>query len=79
MARSEESPAQRRLDPEAARRVFSFRFFGEVASELRRVTWPTREETFRLTIMVVIVALVVGAFLGLIDIGFSELIERIVR
>lgn len=79
MARSEEAPAQRRLDPETARRVFSARLLGEVASELRRVTWPTREETFRLTVMVIMVSVVIGVFLGLIDIGFSELIERIIR
>lgn len=81
MARTEEAPSSspRRIDPEAARRAFSFRLFGEVASELKRVTWPTREETFRLTVMVIIVSAVIGVFLGLIDIGFSELIERIVR
>ncbi len=79
MARSEEAPASRRIDPEAARRAFSFRLFGEVASELKRVTWPTREETFRLTVMVIIVSAVIGAFLGLIDIGFSRFIELIIR
>ncbi|MAO89046.1 MAG: preprotein translocase subunit SecE [Dehalococcoidia bacterium] len=48
--------------------------FGEVYSELRRVTWPTREETTRLTIMVVAVSAVIGVFLGLVDMGFSRLV-----
>ncbi len=72
MARSQGVP--RRVDTDATRRAFSFKFFGEVVSELRRVTWPTREETTRLTIMVVAVAAAVGVFLGLVDIGFSRLI-----
>jgi preprotein translocase subunit SecE len=75
MARSQGVP--RRVDNESTRRSFSFKFFGEVYSELRRVTWPTREETTRLTIMVVAVAAAVGVFLGLVDIGFSRLISVI--
>ena len=71
MARGQSVP--RRVDPESTRRAFSFRFFGEVYSELRRVTWPTREETTRLTVMVLAVAAAVGVFLGLVDIGFSRL------
>ena len=74
MARSQEVP--RRVDNEATRRAFSFKLFGEVYSELRRVTWPTREETTRLTIMVMAVAAAVGVFLGLVDIGFSRLISE---
>lgn len=71
MARSQ--GVQRRVDPETARRAFSFRLVGEVYQELRRVTWPSREETTRLTIMVLAVAAAVGVFLGLVDIGFSRL------
>jgi preprotein translocase subunit SecE len=75
MARNAGLP--RRINTETTRRAFNFRLFGEVVSELRRVTWPTREETMRLTLMVIAVAAVVGAFLGLVDIGFSELFERV--
>jgi preprotein translocase subunit SecE len=72
MARSQGVP--RRVDTDATRRAFSFKIVGEVVSELRRVVWPTREETTRLTIMVLAVAATVGVFLGLVDIGFSRLI-----
>ena len=65
------------MGAEAARRAFSFRLFGEIVGELRRVTWPTREETMRLTIMVIAVSATVGAFLGLVDIGFGRLMEII--
>ena len=69
----------RPMREETARRAFSFRMFGEVVSELRRVTWPTRHETMRLTIMVVAVAVAVGIFLGLVDLAFSRIFDEILR
>ena len=59
----------------AARRALSFKLFGEVVSELRRVTWPSREETMRLTLMVLAVSAAIGAFLGLVDIGFVQIFD----
>jgi preprotein translocase subunit SecE len=54
------------------------RFFRDTYAELRRATWPTRQETWRLTIIVMIIAAVLGAALGLIDWVFKELFERFV-
>ena len=70
-----ESRAPRRLGTGAARRALSFKLFGEVVSELRRVTWPSREETMRLTLMVLAVSAAIGAFLGLVDIGFVQIFD----
>lgn len=75
MARNPE--ATRRLGTEAVRRAVSLRFVGDIVSELRRVTWPTRQETMRLTIMVLAVSAAVGVFLGLIDMGFARLFKVI--
>ena len=77
MARNAGVPT--RVGAEAARRAFSLRLVGETISELRRVTWPTREETLRLTIMVISVSAVVGIFLGLVDLAFARLIDFILR
>ena len=68
-----------RASAQAARRAFSFRFVGETISELRRVTWPSRQETVRLTIMVISVAGVIGLFLGIVDLGFGELMDRVLQ
>ena len=54
-----------------------FSLFKDIYDELKKVTWPSRREGFRLTIMVIIVCLVVGIFLGAIDLGFSELIGKV--
>jgi preprotein translocase SecE subunit len=48
----------------------------DIVSELKKVTWPTRDETAYLTTVVLIVAVIVGAMLGMIDIFFNWLIDR---
>ena len=68
---------QRRLGTETSRRSSGVKVVGEIVAELRRVTWPTREETMRLTLMVVAVSAAVGVFLGLVDMGFARLINLI--
>ena len=60
---------------EAGRRGGLFHFFGEVANELRKVTWPTREETTRLTIVVIAVAASIGIALGLLDLLFAGMLD----
>jgi preprotein translocase subunit SecE len=50
-----------------------------VVQELKRVTWPTREETMRLTLMVIAVSATVGVFLGLVDIAFSRVFDVILN
>jgi preprotein translocase subunit SecE len=46
-----------------------------VISELKKVTWPTKEETTRLTILVVAVSVTIGIILGVIDFGFTRLFD----
>lgn len=52
-----------------------FRFIGETISELRKVVWLTRREALYLTAMVLIVAGAAGVILGIIDYGFTRLID----
>ncbi len=59
------------------RRGFSLRFISESYRELQRVTWPTREETMRLTLMVIAVSAAVGAFLFAVDLVFARLMDVI--
>ena len=48
----------------------------EIISELRKVTWPTREETWYLTVVVLVVAGVIGLFLGGVDMFFNWAINE---
>ena len=51
------------------------RYMRETRGELRKVTWPSREESWRLTIIVLVVTLVMAAFLWLFDSLFSNSIQ----
>ena len=55
------------------------RFFGEVKSELTKVTWPTRNQVVRLTGVVIILSLAVGIFVGGLDIAFTKIVELLVK
>ena len=49
-----------------------FRFYRETVGELRKVSWPTREEAINLTFIVVLVLVAMAILLGGIDeIGFA--------
>ncbi len=63
----------------AAKPGFSrFKYVGEIISELKKVVWLTRREAIYLTVLVLIVSVAAGLFLGLIDYGFAGLIDKIV-
>jgi preprotein translocase subunit SecE len=49
------------------------RYFQETADELRKVTWPTREQTIRLSTIVLVSTLATAVFLGTFDFIFHEL------
>jgi preprotein translocase subunit SecE len=58
------------------RTVASLReYFLGVRSELQKVTWPTREDTRRLSIIVVIVLIIASIILGLISFTFTRIFE----
>lgn len=78
------SPGQPAAAPPRQRRnPFGFlsrlqpRFVAEVVSELKKVTWPTFNETRYLTVVVAIVALAVGTLLGVVDLFFGWIIEKL--
>ena len=49
----------------------------EVVTELKKVTWPTVDETRMATVVVIITSFAVSAVLGIFDVGFNWIIERI--
>ena len=53
------------------------RWTENIVSELKKVTWPTRDETAYLTMVVILVAVMVGLVLGGVDIFFNWLMERL--
>jgi preprotein translocase SecE subunit len=51
------------------------RFFRSSYRELRMVTWPTRQETWNWSLVVVGVCVVVAAVLGAADLGLSQFVK----
>ena len=43
------------------------RYFDEVWSELRKVSWPTREQVRNLTVLVFAISLVIGLYITVLD------------
>ncbi len=52
-------------------------FLEDIYAELKKVTWPTRQETAYLTMVVIIVAVAAGVVLGLVDVVFNWLIDKV--
>lgn len=55
------------------------RYVRETRGELRKVTWPTRQESQRLTAIVLGVTAVMAIFLGLLDFIFANSIQALVE
>jgi preprotein translocase subunit SecE len=54
-------------------------FLGEVKIELKKCTWPTRQELFGSTMVVVISVLILGVFVGLSDTVLMGLLRAVLR
>jgi preprotein translocase subunit SecE len=54
-----------------------WRFIQAARVELRRVVWPTREETIQTTIAVLVFALIMGVFFWLLDLGLLYATSKI--
>ena len=77
MARAS-SRAQRILAPSGGGRTTPTQFIRETYEELRKCVWPSREETARLTMVVIVLAIAAGFFLGGLDRVFAELFNRVI-
>jgi len=53
-------------------------FLQESKQELKRVNWPTREETTRYTLFVIFFSLGIAAVLGFLDYAFLKVLQGVV-
>jgi len=54
-------------------------FFAGSREEISKVSWPSKEEISRFTMVTVITTLVVAMFLWAVDLGLSKLIQTVIR
>ncbi len=55
------------------------KFVTEARSELRKVVWPTKQQTMSSTWVVIVVTFVLAGFLGLVDLFLSKGIGFIIK
>ncbi|MFW6118585.1 MAG: preprotein translocase subunit SecE [Chloroflexota bacterium] len=67
------NPAKKASTKPTPAKKSRFSFFTEVIAELRKAHWPTRQETLRLSILVLVVCAIVGGILGALDFAFTRL------
>jgi preprotein translocase subunit SecE len=85
-ARSASSSARRRSSSggrEAPRKGSKsrnpiIRYFQDTREELRKVSWPTQDETIRLSVIVLGTTAAFAIFLGLLDLLFQQLVGLLV-
>ncbi len=53
------------------------RFLEESYSELKKVTWPTREQVRNLTVLVFVISAAIGVFIGFADAFWKEALRVI--
>ena len=58
---------------------FGSDFLKEAYRELRRVSWPTRHQTTRLTLVVITASVMVGIYVGVLDLGFTKIMALLLK
>jgi preprotein translocase subunit SecE len=48
-----------------------------VKVEIKKISWPQRKETIASTSIVIIIVLIIGIFLGIVDVGLARLVKLI--
>jgi len=54
-------------------------FLSEVRNELKRVTWPSQQEVYATTVVVILVSIFFGVYLFVLDYGLNSLFQWIIN
>jgi len=54
-------------------------FANNIVEELKKVTWPTKQETTRLTMVVIAISLIIGLYVGIIDVLLAKGLELVTK
>lgn len=54
------------------------KFLADVRTEFKKVTWPTKDLTFKQTGIVLVIVAITSVFLGAVDVGLSELVKQVI-
>ncbi|MEK9200431.1 MAG: preprotein translocase subunit SecE [Patescibacteria group bacterium] len=54
-------------------------YLKDTIAELKAVRWPTRQTTLHLTAVVIGISILVGAYVGALDVTFTKLLSLIIK
>ena len=52
-------------------------FYHDVIAEMQKVTWPDRPQLQQATVQIIVFVLLLGAVIGLVDVGLQTLLVRL--
>jgi len=55
------------------------KFFREIRTEIKKIHWPSKEELWGATGVVVIILIITGFYFAFLDLGFSALMKLVFR
>jgi preprotein translocase subunit SecE len=58
--------------------MWMLNYLREVRAELSHISWPTPRQAITYTVLVVLIAVGIGIYVGALDFGFSRLLERFI-
>ncbi len=53
-------------------------YLREVRTELAKVVWPSRDQVVRLSLIVILVSVIVGGYVGILDYAFTKILSLFV-
>jgi len=54
-------------------------FLREVKVELKKVAWPSRKQTIGSTLVVIVLVMIISLFLGVVDVGLSNIVRVVLQ
>ena len=54
-------------------------FFGEMVAELQKASWPTRQELWDSTVVVIVASLLLGLFTSISDFSLYQFVDLFTR
>ncbi|OGK31070.1 preprotein translocase subunit SecE [Candidatus Roizmanbacteria bacterium RIFCSPHIGHO2_12_FULL_33_9] len=54
-------------------------FFDGILEELKKVTWPSKNEVIKLSLVVIIISLIIAFYIGALDVILAKLLEFLTK
>ncbi|MDD6735922.1 MAG: preprotein translocase subunit SecE [Clostridiales bacterium] len=63
----------------AASKNKAMKFFKETKAEMKKVSWPTKNQLFHNTLIIVVFIIIATVVLSLLDAGFEKVLSLILK